>query len=96
MICLRLPGAGIFTDYLLLEVIQRRIGANTIRRQIQDQVNLRKKIREKDKIRRIGVIRELFERVRTEPKVKEHISWVLSSRQLSLIFLIPETSSRDL
>ena len=31
MICLRLPGAGIFTDYLLLEVIQRRIGANTIR-----------------------------------------------------------------
>ena len=31
MICLRLPGAGIFTDYLLLEVIQRRIGAKTIR-----------------------------------------------------------------
>ena len=30
-ICLRLPGAGIFTDYLLLEVIQRRIGANAIR-----------------------------------------------------------------
>ena len=30
------------------------IGANTIRREIQDQVNLRKKIREKDKIRRIG------------------------------------------
>ena len=36
------------------------IGANTIRRKIQDQVNLRKKIREKDKIRRIGAIRELF------------------------------------
>ena len=35
-------------------------------------------------IRRISVIRELFERVRTEPKVKEHISWVLSSRQPSL------------
>ena len=36
------------------------IGANTIRRKIQDQVNPRKKIREKDKIRRIGAIRELF------------------------------------
>ena len=36
------------------------IGANTIRRKIQDQVNLRKKIREKDKIRRIGAIREQF------------------------------------
>ena len=31
MICLRLPGAGIVTDYLLLGVIQRRIGANAIR-----------------------------------------------------------------
>ena len=31
MICLRLPGAMIVTDYLLLEAIQRRIGANTIR-----------------------------------------------------------------
>ena len=30
-ISLRLPGAEIFTDKLLLEVIQRRIGANTIR-----------------------------------------------------------------
>ena len=30
-ICLRLPGAGIFTDYLLLKSIQRRIGAKTIR-----------------------------------------------------------------
>ena len=28
---MRLSGAGIFTDYLLLEVIQRRIGANAIR-----------------------------------------------------------------
>ena len=31
MICLRLPGAMIVTDYLLLEAILRRIGANTIR-----------------------------------------------------------------
>ena len=30
-ICLRLPGAGIFTDYLLLKAIQPRIGANAIR-----------------------------------------------------------------
>ena len=36
------------------------------------------------KIRRISVIREHFERVRTEPKVKEHIKGVLSSRQPSL------------
>ena len=28
---LRLPGAGIFTDYLLLKAIQHRIGAKTIR-----------------------------------------------------------------
>ena len=48
----------------------------------------------KEQIRRISVIRELFERMRTEPKAKEHISWVLSSIQLSLTFLIPETSSR--
>ena len=31
MICLRLPGAMIVTDYLLLKAIQRRIGANAIR-----------------------------------------------------------------
>ena len=31
MICLRLPGAMIVTDYLLLKAIQRRIGAKTIR-----------------------------------------------------------------
>ena len=30
-ISLRLPGTGILTDYLLLEVILRRTGANTIR-----------------------------------------------------------------
>ena len=35
----------------------------------------------KDKIRRIRVIREPFERVRTEPKAKEHNNVVLSSRQ---------------
>ncbi|MDY4537789.1 MAG: hypothetical protein SPD82_00420 [Prevotella sp.] len=37
----------------------------------------------KDKIRCICFIRELFERVRTEPKAKEQICKVLSSRQLS-------------
>ena len=37
----------------------------------------------KEQIRRIGVIRELFERVRTEPQAKEHNNVVLSSRQLS-------------
>ena len=31
MICLRLPGAMIVTDYLLLKAIQPRIGANAIR-----------------------------------------------------------------
>ena len=40
----------------------------------------------KDKIRCIGVIRDLFERVRTEPKAKEQYNMstycvVLSSRQ---------------
>ena len=45
-------------------------------------------------IRRIRFIREPFERVRTEPNAKEHNNGVLSSRQLSLTFLIPETSSR--
>ena len=37
----------------------------------------------KDKIGCIGFIGELFERVRTEPKAKEQICKVLSSRQLS-------------
>ena len=31
IICLRLQGAMIVTDYLLMEAILRRIGANTIR-----------------------------------------------------------------
>ena len=34
----------------------------------------------KDKIRRIRFIREPFERVRTEPKAKEHNNVVQSSR----------------
>ena len=37
----------------------------------------------KEQIRRIRFIREPFERVRTEPKAKEHNNVVLSSRQLS-------------
>ncbi|MDD7507453.1 MAG: hypothetical protein PUK36_01910 [Prevotella sp.] len=49
----------------------------------------------KDKIRCICFIRELFERVRTEPKAKEQICKVLSSRQLFSSILNPETSSRD-
>ena len=51
MICLRLPGAGIFTDYLLLEVIQRRIGAKTIRSKsnINWQHKKKNEIREKNK-----------------------------------------------
>ena len=51
------------------------------------------------KIRRIWVIRDIFlnmasEPKASEPKASERINGVLSSRQLSLTFLIPETSSR--
>ena len=75
----------IVTDYLLLEVIQRRIGAKTIRSKSYIKWQHKKKQNLwKDKIRRISVIRELFERVRTEPKAKEHNKGVLSSRQPSL------------
>ena len=64
--------------------ILRCTGANTIRK--KSNIKWQRKIKWnpwKDKIRRIGVIRELFERVRTEPKAKEHNNVVLSSRQLS-------------
>ena len=64
---MRLSGAMIITDYLLLAVIPRRIGANAIRSKSNQVVthDIIKSV--KDKIRRIGVIRDLFERVRTEP-----------------------------
>ena len=82
-ISLRLRGAGIVTDYLLQEE------SCAVQAQIQSERNPLQYTRPnkrnpwKDKIRRIGVIRELFERVRTEPKAKEHNNVVLSSRQLS-------------
>ena len=47
-IALRLSGAGIITDYLLLEAIQRRKGANTIRNKSNIKWNIRlNEIREK-------------------------------------------------
>ena len=48
----------------------------------------------KDKIRRIGVIRELFERVRTEPKAKEHVIRYCLPDSSLLLSYNPETSSR--
>ena len=52
----------IVTDYLLLKAIQRRIGAKTIRSKsnINWQHKKKNEIREKDKIRRIRVIRDRF------------------------------------
>ena len=82
-ISLRLRGAGIVTDYLLQEE------PCAVQAQIQSERNPLQYTRPnkrnpwKDKIRRIGVISELFERVRTEPKAKEYNNVVLSSRQLS-------------
>ena len=43
MICLRLPGAMIVTDYLLMEAILRRIGANTIRKKSNIKLQHKKK-----------------------------------------------------
>ena len=48
----------------------------------------------KDKIRRIGVIRELFEHVRTEPKAKEHVIRYCLPDSSLLLSYNPETSSR--
>ena len=49
-ISLRLSGAGIVTDYLLLEAIQRRKGANTIRNKSNIKWNISlNEIREKIK-----------------------------------------------
>ena len=56
--------------------ILRRTGANTIRK--KSNIKWQRKIKLnpwKDKIRRIRVICELFERVRTEPKAKEQ-EWI--------------------
>ena len=82
-ISLRLSGAGIVTDYLLLEescAVQAQIQSE---RNPISSGNVRlNEIREKIKSV-ASVIRELFERVRTEPKAKEHNNVVLSSRQLS-------------
>ena len=82
-ISLRLRGAGIVTDYLLLEescAVQAQIQSE---RNPISSGNVRlNEIREKIKSV-ASVIRELFERVRTEPKAKEHNNVVLSSRQLS-------------
>ena len=58
---------------------RRKYNPKEILYNIQDQI---KEIREKIKSV-ASVIRELFERVRTEPKAKEHNNVVLSSRQLS-------------
>ena len=48
MICLRLPGAMIVTDYLLMMAILRRIGANTIRSKSNGSTRLNE-IREKNR-----------------------------------------------
>ena len=78
-ISLRLSGAMIVTDYLLLEE------SCAVQAQIQSERNPlqytrpNKEIREKIKSV-ASVIRELFERVRTEPKAKEHNNVVLSYR----------------
>ena len=75
--------------------------SSAVKAQIQSVVNpisssntRRNKIREKDKIRRIGVIRELFERVRTEPKAKEHVIRYCLPDSSLLLSYNPETSSR--
>ena len=54
-------GAGIFTDYLLLKAIQRRIGAKTIRSKSNINWQHKKKMKSvKEQIRRIRVIRDRF------------------------------------
>ena len=82
-ISLRLRSAGIVTDYLLQEescAVQAQIQSE---RNPISSGNVRlNEIREKIKSV-ASVIRELFERVRTEPKANEHNNVVLSSRQLS-------------
>ena len=69
-------------DYLLLGYIQRRTGARKNPKKNQDQVYLRFRKSVK-KIKSVASVLSVshFERVRTEPKAKEHYNVVLSSRQ---------------
>ena len=69
-------------DYFLLGYIQRRTGANKNPKKKQDQVYLRFRKSVK-KIKSVASVLSVshFERVRTEPKAKEHYNVVLSSRQ---------------
>ena len=69
-------------DYFLLGYIQRRTGARKNPKKNQDQVYLRFRKSVK-KIKSVASVLSVshFERVRTEPKAKEHYNVVLSSRQ---------------
>ena len=75
-------------DYFLLGYIQRRTGARKNPEKKQDQVYLRFRKSVK-KIKSVASVLSVshFERVRTEPKAKEHYNVVLSSRQLLLCSL---------
>ena len=78
---MRLYGALIYTDFLLLESI-RAVQAQEKSGKNQDQVYLRFRKSVK-KIKSVASVLSVshFERVRTEPKAKEHYNVVLSSRQ---------------
>ena len=79
---MRLYGALIYTDFLLLESIRAVQAQEKIRKKNQDQVYLRFRKSVK-KIKFVASVLSVshFERVRTEPKAKEHYNVVLSSRQ---------------
>ena len=55
---MRLYGALIFTDFLLLESIRAVQAQTKSEGNPRPSISKNKKIREKDKIRRIGVIRD--------------------------------------
>ena len=76
-------------DYLQQEIIRENPSA----RQAQTNHNwIKKSVKRTDPSHRRYPW--LILNVAREPKASEHINRVLSSRQLSLTFLIPETSSR--
>ena len=77
-------------DYLQQEIIRENPSA----RQAQTNPGRHNKNPWKEQIRRISVIRDWFWTWRASQRRVSTSYGVLSSRQLSLTFLIPETSSR--
>ena len=94
-IALRLSGAGIITDYLLLEAIQRRKGANTIRNKSNIKWNIRlNEIREKIISVASALSVNLLSACGLSRRRRSTTMWYCLPDSLSLLVYNPETASR--